>query len=74
MIEIEKRYILDEIAIKINNRRITYDNTIERAVYTYNGINKEEFKINYAKWNKIVEKYKLYRDYCFSKHEEIRND
>ena len=71
MIEIEKKYILDEITIKVNNRRITYDKTLERAVYTYKSINKEEFKINYAKWNKIVEKYKLYRDYSFSKYEEI---
>lgn len=71
MIEIEKRYILDEITIKVNNRMITYDKTLDRAVYTYNGINKEEFKIHYAKWNKIVEKYKLYRDYSFCKYEEI---
>lgn len=74
MIEIEKRYVLDEIAIKVNNRIITYDKPFERAVYTYNGINKEEFKINYAKWNKIVEKYKLYRDYSFCKYEELIND
>ena len=71
MIEIEKRYILDEITIKVNNRMITYDKHFERAVYTYNGINKEEFKIHHAKWNKIVKKYKLWQDYSFSKYEEI---
>lgn len=71
MIEIEKRYTLDEIAIKVNNRMITYDKFCKRAIYTYNGINKEEFKIYHAKWNKIVKRYKLYRDYSFSKYEEI---
>ena len=69
MIVIEKRYILREVAICVNKRIITYDYDLSRAIYTYNGINKEEFKINYARWNKIVEKYKLYRDYSFCKHE-----
>ena len=67
MIEIEKKYILREITICVNKRIITYDYDSNRALYTYNGINKEEFKIDYPKWNKIVEKYKLYRDYSFSK-------
>ena len=71
MIEIEKRYVLDEITIKVNNRMITYDKSCNRAIYTYQGINKEEFKIDYSRWDKIVERYKLYRDYSFCKYEEI---
>lgn len=74
MIEIEKKYILDEITIKVNNRMITYEKTSNRALYTYQGINKEEFKIDYARWDKICKKYKLWQDYSFCKYEEIIND
>ena len=71
MIEIEKRYILREIKICVNKRIITYDYCLNRAIYTYNGINKEEFNMSYEKWDKVCTKYKLYRDYSFCKYEEI---
>lgn len=71
MIKIEKRYILDEITIKVNNRKITYDKPFQRIIYTYKGINKEEFKLTYKKWDKVCTKYKLWQDYSFCKYEEI---
>lgn len=74
MIEIEKRYILDEITIKVNNRILTYDWDNEIAHYTYKGINKENYVIDHKKWDKVCTKYKLWQDYSFSKYEEIRND
>lgn len=74
MIEIEKKYYLREITIKVNNRILTYDYDLNRALYTYKGINKEEFKIDFKKWNKICKKYKLWNDYSFCKYEELRND
>lgn len=74
MIEIEKRYILREITISVNKRLITYDYDFNRAIYTYKGINKAEFKIDFKKWNKICKKYKLWQDYSFSKYEELINE
>lgn len=50
MIEIEKRYYLREIIIKVNKRILFYDYALHRAIYTYNGINKEVFKMGYNKW------------------------
>lgn len=74
MIEIEKKYFLREITIKVNKRILTYDYALHRVIYTYNGINKEEFKMDYNKWGKIIKKYKLNNDYVFCKYEEIIND
>ena len=74
MIEIVKRYYIREITIKVNNRILTYDYDLQRAIYTYNGINKEEIKVDYAKWLKVVAKYNLHQDYVFSKYEEKNND
>lgn len=71
MIEIEKRYYLREITIKINNRILTYDWDNAIAHYTYNGINKENYVIDYKKWDKVCTKHKLWQDYSFSKYEEI---
>ena len=71
MIEIVKRYLLSEVTFKVNNRILTYDKYLNRAIYTYNNINQKEVKIDYNRWLKIVAKYNLHRDYCFSKYEEI---
>ena len=71
MIEIEKKYVLREFAISINKRIITYDYDSNRAIYTYKGINKEEFKIDFEKWNKIIEKYNRNDNYSITKYEEI---
>ena len=71
MIEIVKRYLLSEVTLKVNNRILTYDKDLNRAIYTYNNINQKEIKIDYARWLKIVAKYNLHRDYSFSKYEEI---
>lgn len=70
MIEIEKKYYLTELTIKVNKREILYDYDINKAFYTYNGINKKEYKINYSKKYKILDKYKLWNDYSFCKYEE----
>ena len=69
MIEIEKRYYLREITIKVNNRILTYDWDNAIAHYTYNGINKESFIIDHKKWDKVCTKYKIYPIFC--KYEEI---
>ena len=57
MIEIEKRYYIREIVVKVNKREITYDIDDNRATYTYNGINKEHFKLTLEKWWQTREKY-----------------
>ena len=57
MIEIEKRYYIREIVIKVNKREITYDIDCNRAIYTYDGINKDYFKITLEKWWQIRDKY-----------------
>ena len=74
MIEIEKRYYLREIIIKVNNRILAYDWDNKIVHYAYNGINKENFIIDYKKWDKVCTKNKLWQDYSFSKYEEIRNE
>ena len=57
MIKIEKKYKLAEITVKVNKRQLTYDFDFGRVIYTYYGINKEEFKLTYEKWGKIIKKY-----------------
>lgn len=74
MIEIEKKYYLTELIIKVNKRELFYDFDADRAIYTYNGINKEEFEINHSRKYKVLDRYKLWNDYSFCKYEEIRND
>ena len=54
MIEILKKYKLAEITKRVNKRILTYDFDFGRVVYTYCGINKEEFKLTYEKWGKIM--------------------
>lgn len=71
MIEIEKKYFLSEITIKVNNRILTYDKDLKRAIYTYKGINQKEIKSDYARWLKVVAKYNLHQDYVFNKYEEL---
>ena len=72
MIEIEKRYYLREITIKVNNRILTQDWDNKIVHYTYKGINKENYyKHTYKKWDKICTKYKLWQVYSFGKYEEI---
>lgn len=57
MIEIEKRYYIREIVVKVNKREITYDIDYNRATYTYDGINKDHFELTLEKWWQIREKY-----------------
>lgn len=57
MIEIEKRYYVREIVVKINKREITYDIDYNIAIYTYNGINKDHFELTLEKWWEIRDKY-----------------
>lgn len=71
MIDIEKKYYLREIAIKINKRILTYDWDDRTVYYAYNGINKQQFKLDLDKWDKVCTKYKLWKDYSFCKYEEI---
>lgn len=61
MIEVKKIYCLNEIIITVNKREILYEPLMSRAVYAYNGINKEEFGLSYSKWSKLCKMHKLQR-------------
>lgn len=76
MIEILKKYKLAEITKRVNKRILTYDFDFGRVIYTYCGINKEEFKLTYEKWSKIMKKYIKWEkgERTIEIYEEIRND
>jgi hypothetical protein len=76
MIEILKKYKLAEITKRVNKRILTYDFDFGRVIYTYCGINKEEFKLTYEKWGKIMKKYIKWEkgERTIEIYEEIRND
>lgn len=76
MIEILKKYKLAEITKRVNKRILTYDFDFGRVIYTYYGINKEEFKLTYEKWGKIMKKYIKWEkgERTIEIYEEIRND
>lgn len=59
MTKIETKYRVDEITVKVNNRELWYDFLLDRAIYTYKGINKREFNLN----NISNKKYKLAKKY-----------
>ncbi len=57
--EITARYRICAVSVKVNKRELLYDLETNRVIYTYKGINKEEYKFSFTKWCKFYKKYKV---------------